>query len=116
MVPAVNQQRGQTRGPASRTGRANHTIVEVIPDGEEVLADMFFLYDQPIIILFDSGASHDFMSSACAQKAMLSLVVTEAPYMISTPGGWVVVNRIALRVPLELTGHILSTHLIILDG
>jgi hypothetical protein len=55
--------------------------------GEELLAGMFFLNEHPIVILFDSGASHDFISFTCAKKAMLSMVATEAPYVISTPGG-----------------------------
>jgi hypothetical protein len=61
--------------------------VDEIPTGEEVLEGTFFLNERPIIILFDSGASHDFIRSTCAKKAMLSMVVTEAPYVISTPGG-----------------------------
>jgi hypothetical protein len=42
--------------------------VDGIPTGEEVLAGTFFLNERPIVILFDSGASHDFMSSACAKE------------------------------------------------
>jgi predicted aspartyl protease len=61
--------------------------VEEIPIGEEVLADTLFINGQPIIILFDSGASHDFMSSTCAKKARLTLVASGTPYVISTPGG-----------------------------
>jgi predicted aspartyl protease len=53
--------------------------------GEEVLAGTFFLNEHPIIILFDSGASHDFMSSTCAKKARLTLVALGVPYVISTP-------------------------------
>jgi predicted aspartyl protease len=52
-----------------------------------VLAGMFFLNERPIIILFDSGASHNFISSTCAKKAMLSMVAMKAPYVISTPRG-----------------------------
>jgi hypothetical protein len=59
--------------------------MDEIPMGEEVLAGMFSLNECPIIILFDSGASHDFMSFTCAKKAMLSLVASGAPYVISTP-------------------------------
>jgi hypothetical protein len=53
-----------------------------------VLADTFFLNEHLVIILFDSRASHDFISSTCAKKVMLSMVATEASYVISTPGGW----------------------------
>jgi hypothetical protein len=55
--------------------------------GEVVLAGMFFLYECPIIILFDSSASHDFMSATCAKKAKLSLVTSGVAYVISTPEG-----------------------------
>jgi hypothetical protein len=48
--------------------------VEQIPTEEEVLVGTFFLNECPIIILFDSGASHNFMSSTCAKKAKLTLV------------------------------------------
>jgi hypothetical protein len=94
MVSMANHQKGPQRGPTPRTGHANYTTVEEIPTGEEVLAGTFFLNEHPIIILFDSGASHDFMSSTCAKKAKLSLVASGAPYVISTPGGRVDANRI----------------------
>jgi hypothetical protein len=83
---------------------------------EEVIAGTFFLNKHPIITLFDSGASHDFMSSTCAKKAKLSLVASGAPYVISTPGGLVDANQIVLKVPLELSGTIFSIDLIILSG
>jgi hypothetical protein len=79
----VNQQ----RGPAPRSSRTNYTTLEEIPTGEEVLMGMFFLKDSPIIILFDSGASHDFMNSTCTKKAKLSLVDSGIPYVISTHEG-----------------------------
>jgi predicted aspartyl protease len=90
--------------------------VEEIPTREEVLAGTFFLNEHPVIILFDSGASHDFISSTCAKKAMLYVVATEAPYMINTPGGRVDADRIICKAPLELAERVFSTDLIILSG
>jgi hypothetical protein len=86
-APEVNQQRGHQKGPTPWMGHANYTTVEEIPTKEEVLAGTFFLNERPISILFDSGASHDFMSFTCAKKAKLSLVASGVPYMISTPRG-----------------------------
>jgi hypothetical protein len=68
-------------------GHAIYTTVEDIPMGKEVLAGMFFLNKCLIIILFDLGASHEFMSFTCAKKANLSLVASGAPYVISIPRG-----------------------------
>jgi hypothetical protein len=112
----VNQQRGHQNGPAKWAGHANYTTVEEIPTGEEVLAGMFFLNEYPVIILFDSGASHDFISSTCAKKAMLSMVAAKAQYVISTLEGRVDADRIVRKAPLELAGKVFSTDLIILKG
>jgi hypothetical protein len=73
--------------PPSGVGRANFTTLEEIPLGEEVFAGTFFLYEHSIIILFDSEASHDFLSLSCAQKASITLYATQVPYSISTPRG-----------------------------
>jgi hypothetical protein len=112
----VNQQRGHQKGPVPRTSHADYTTVEEIRMGEEVLADTFFLNEHPIIILFDSRALHDFISSTCVKKVMLSMVATEAPYMISTLRGRVDADQIVRKAPLELSGRVFSTDLTILKG
>jgi hypothetical protein len=68
--------------------------MEEIPTREEVLAGMFFLNQHPIIILFDSGSSHDLMSSRCSKKVKLSLVAQGASYVISSLKGRVDADRI----------------------
>jgi hypothetical protein len=112
-APVVNQQRGH---PAPRAGCTNYTTVEEIPTGEEVLTGTFFLNEHPVIILFNSGASHDFISSTCAKKVMLSQVTAEALYVISTLGVQVDVDRIVRKAPHELVGRVFNTDLIILKG
>jgi predicted aspartyl protease len=72
--------------------------------GKEVLASTFFLNECLLIILFDSGASHDFMSFTCAKKAKLSLVALRAPYVISTPRGRVDADQVAQRLRLSCPG------------
>jgi hypothetical protein len=90
--------------------------MEEIPMGEEVLAGTFFFNERPVIILFDSEASHDFISSTGANKAMLSMVVAEAPYVISTSGGRVDADQIVHKAPLKLAARVFSTDIIILKG
>jgi hypothetical protein len=55
--------------------------------------------------LFDSGASHDFISSTCAKRAKLALIVAKLSYVISNPGGRVVAKQIAREVLLKLAGQ-----------
>jgi predicted aspartyl protease len=91
-------------------------MLEEVPLSEEVLGGMLFLYEYPIIILFDFGASHDFLSLACARKAGLTLCTIQVPYSISTPRGRVIANRMTRKISLELAGRVLLTALIILKG
>jgi hypothetical protein len=79
-------------------GRANYTTFEENPTGEEVLAGTYYLHEHPIVILFDSGASHDFLSLDCAQKTNMSLKKTEVLYLILTPGGRVIANRMVHKI------------------
>jgi hypothetical protein len=99
-----------------RVGHANFTTLKEIPLGEKVLVGTFFLYEHPIVILFDSRASHDFLSLACPQKAGITLYAIQVPYSISTPEGWVVANQMARTIPVELAGWVFSTTLIISEG
>jgi hypothetical protein len=112
LAPMVNQQ----RGPTPCTGCANYTIVDDVPTGEELLAGTFFLNEHPIIILFDSGGLHDFMSSTYAKKAKLSLVASGTPYVISTPRGRVDAYRIVRKASLNLVGQVIEIDLIISRG
>ena len=42
--------------------------MEEIPTGQVVTAGMFLVNKHPAIVLFDSGASHSFMSQTFASK------------------------------------------------
>jgi hypothetical protein len=83
---------------------------------EQVLASMFSLNGRQIFILFDTGATHDFISKAYTQKYQLAIEHTNTPYMISTPGGNVITKQLVMHVPLNLKGKLYKTSLIILDG
>jgi hypothetical protein len=62
---------------------ANYTTMDEILTREEVLVGTFNLNGHPIVVLFDSGASQDFMSSIYATEAKLSLVASRTPYLIN---------------------------------
>jgi hypothetical protein len=84
-APPVGQPKATVRPPPLRVGRANFTTLEEIPLGEEVLAGTFFLYEHPIFILFDSRASHDFLSLVCAQNATLLSVLPKYLILSTLP-------------------------------
>ena len=50
------------------------------------MAGMFTIDSHPTYVLFDSGASHSFMSMGFAQRHNISTMVISIAYRIRTPG------------------------------
>jgi hypothetical protein len=59
---------GYQKVAVAKIGRINYTTMKEVPEGEQVLAGMLFLNGSPIVILFDSSATHDFINKTCAEK------------------------------------------------
>jgi hypothetical protein len=87
-----------------------------IPEGELVLMGTFSLNGHPIVILFDIGATHEFINKAYTQRYRLAIEPTNTPYVISTPGGRVITKELVMHTPLNLAGKLFGTSLIFLDG
>jgi hypothetical protein len=77
---------------------------------------MFSLNGHPIVVLFYSGATHNFISMACTKSHRLTITHLSTPYMISTPGGKTVTQYLAKNTPLNLGGKVYKANLIILDS
>jgi hypothetical protein len=108
--------RGPQKVVVAKTGHVNYTTMEDIPEGEQVLAGMFSLNGHPTTVLFDSGASHDFISKACTQKHQLVIEHIITPYLIHTPGGSIATKQLVMATPLSLAGILFRTNLIVLEG
>jgi hypothetical protein len=89
--------------------------MEDVPKGEHVLADMFSLNGHPIIILFNSDATHNFISKACTKNYQLTTMHLSTPYVISTLGGKMFIHYLTKNTPLNLAEKVYKTGLIILD-
>jgi hypothetical protein len=99
-----------------RPGCVNYTTMEDISKGEQVLMGTFSLNGCPIVILFDSGATHDFIDKVSTQKCQLTIQHINTPYMISTPGWKIITKQMVLHTPLNLARKVYMPSLIILDG
>jgi hypothetical protein len=100
----------------AKTDRVNYTTLEDVSEGEQVLVGMFSLNGHPIVVLFDSGATHYFISMACTKSHRLTITHLSTPHMISTPGGKTVTQYLAKNTPLNLGGRVNKVSLIILDS
>jgi hypothetical protein len=58
----THQSRCPQKVVIAKTGHVNYTTMEDISEGEQVLAGTFSLNGHLMVIMFDSGATHDFIS------------------------------------------------------
>jgi hypothetical protein len=72
-TPAKNKQ--QTPGKGYSIARVNQVSVDATPDGVDIVLGMFYINAIPAIILFDSGATHSFMSARYANTNEIPLLI-----------------------------------------
>jgi hypothetical protein len=69
-----------------RQGKLNFTTMSDIPVGASVLTGTFSINAIPIKILFDSGATHSFISGNLVEKLSLRGSHVKEAFTIVTPG------------------------------
>jgi len=97
-----------------RQGRINFTTLLDLPEGAPVMTGTFSVHHKPVVILFDTGASHSFISVEFWPNDGLDFCHTKGSHMISTPGGRIASNQIIRHVPIKLGSKIFKTDLILL--
>ena len=81
----------------------HYTAVEEVPTGEVVIAGMFLVNKHPAIVLFDSRASHSFMSQAFAYRHDQKVIeVNTGGYSISSVGATISTNKIVQDVLISI--------------
>jgi hypothetical protein len=77
-----------------------------------VLTGTFSINDTPVKILFDSGATHSFISENLLGKLGLRGSHTKSAYKVITPGGNISSHIVAFGVPLKLGSKTIQSNLI----
>jgi hypothetical protein len=98
-----------------RQGRVNFTTLSELPEGAPIMTGTFSINHQPVIIPFDSGATHSFISLKCGTKVGLDFYPTKGAYMIATSGGKISSNQIYRKVPIQMGINLIKTDLLLLD-
>ena len=82
----------------------HYITLEEIPSGEVVTAGTFLVNQHPIVVLFDSGASHSFMSQTFASKHDQRVVtIDKGGYCISADGNNITTNQIFRDVRISIS-------------
>jgi hypothetical protein len=91
--------------------------MEEIPSGEVVIAGMFLVNHHPAVVLFDSGASHSFMSQTFASKYDQKIfVVDKGGYCIGVARNNISTNQIVQNVLISISEREYTANLVVLPS
>jgi hypothetical protein len=99
-----------------KTGRIYYTQVATTPEGEPVMMGTFLVANHPVVILFDSGASHTFISKKFVEQHCIPYNESRGGFIIHSPGGKIFTKEVAFHVPVTLAERDFPTNMIVLKG
>jgi hypothetical protein len=84
--------------------RVNHMTSDEAQQAPDVVLGMFLTSSHPTTILFDSGASHSFISSSFVAKHSLPIATMKHTMLVSSPGGEMRTKHICPAVSITIRG------------
>jgi predicted aspartyl protease len=96
--------------------RVNQASADATPDGADIALGMFYINAIPATILFDSGATHTFMSARYANTNEIPLQNMKTPMIVITPKGHVEATHMTHRLTLTIMGREFWATAIILEA
>jgi hypothetical protein len=85
-------------------GKVNHMISDEAQQAQDVVLGMFLASSHPTTVLFDSGASHLFITSSFVAKHNLSIANMKHTTLVSSPGGEMWTKLICPAVSISIKG------------
>jgi len=64
----------------------NHINVEEVEEQPDAIVGKFLIKSFTALVLFDTGASHSFISRGFVDKFKLPIVALKSPMLVSSPG------------------------------
>jgi hypothetical protein len=90
--------------------------VEEIYNEPDAVYGMYLLNKFSTLVLFDTGASHSFISRAFVVKNKIPTETIDHPIRVSSPGGELLVNAGCRDLVLEIGKHKFPANLVVLDS
>jgi hypothetical protein len=107
----------QPQGQQNYTyGMVNHATTEEAQQAQNVVLGMFLASSHPATVLFDSRASHSFISSPFVVKHHLPIAIMKWIMLVISPGGEMRTKHICPVISITIRGVDFLVNLIVLDS
>jgi hypothetical protein len=90
--------------------------VATTPEGEPAMMGMFLVANHPAVILFDSSASHTFISKNFVEKYCIYCTESREGFVIHSTGGRIFTKEVAFHIPVTLARREFLTNMIVTKG
>jgi hypothetical protein len=97
-------------------GKVNHVTVEEAQEAPDVVIGTFSVNDLSAVVLFDSGASHSFISATYVEKHNLPMALLRSQMIVSSLGGDMPAGKLCPKVNLKIRGVDFVANLIVLES
>jgi hypothetical protein len=85
-------------------GKVNHMTSVEAQQAQDVVLGMFLASSHPATVLFDSGASHPFITSSFVAKYNLPIANMKHTMLVTSPGGEMRTKHIYPAVSISIRG------------
>jgi hypothetical protein len=89
---------------------------EEAQQAQDVVLGMFLASSHSATVLFDSGASHSFISPSFVVEHQLPITIMKQTMLVSSPGGEMWTKHICLAISITIRGVDFLANLIVLDS
>ncbi|XP_071680501.1 uncharacterized protein [Lolium perenne] len=107
-----NPNQKKSAGPAR--GHLNHVNAEEAQEAPDIVLGTFPVNSVPSTVLFDSGASHSFVTKPFVKKGGLTPTPLKRPMLVQIPGSTSVTRVPCKEVPIDIQGKRFHANLIVL--
>jgi hypothetical protein len=90
--------------------------MEEAQEAPDVIISMFFINDTSTVVLFDSGASHSFISAAYVEKHNRPMKLLRCQMIVSSPGRDMPARQLCLKVNLKIRGIDFISNLVVFES
>ena len=110
-----NGSSGKKPNPFNR-GQVNHVNVEEVEEQPDAVISKFLVKSFTALVLFDTGASHSYISRGFVDKYNLPTQALRSPMLVTSPGAEYMASLWCDRLPLRIGNYVFPSDLIVLES